>query len=47
MSLFLNHDNGFDWKIALFGGFAALLCWWKWSTVMTLAASILQLGADM
>eukprot|EP00977_Amphora_coffeiformis_P002895 scaffold546_cov163-Amphora_coffeaeformis.AAC.10 len=47
LSLFLNHDKGFDWKIALFGGLAALLCWWKWSTVMTLAAVVLQLGADM
>ena len=47
LSLFLNHDEDFGWKIALFGGVAAILCWWKWSSVMTLAAALLQLGSDM
>ena len=47
LSLFLNHDKGFDWKIALFGAVAAILCWWKWSTIMTLAAATLAFGSDM
>ena len=28
-------------------GLAAILCWWKWSTIMTLAAALLQFGSDM
>jgi hypothetical protein len=47
LSLFLNHDKSFDWKIALFAGIAALLCWWKWSTIMALSAITLSLGSDM
>jgi hypothetical protein len=47
LSLFLNHDEGMNWKLALFGGIMALACWWKWSTVMILAKTILKLGADM
>lgn len=47
LSLFLNHDSGWDWKIATLAALAALLCWWKWSTVMALAAILLDLGSDM
>lgn len=47
LSLFLNHDEGWDWKIAIMAGVAGVWCWWKWSTVMTLASAILQLGSDM
>lgn len=47
LSLFLNHDRGFDWKIATFAAVAGILCWWKWSTVMALAAALLQFGTDM
>jgi hypothetical protein len=44
LSLYLNHDEGWNWKVALFGGVATLGCWWKWSTVMSLAKTILKLS---
>ena len=47
LSLFLNHDKGFDWKIALLGGVLVVACWWQWSTVMALAQVTLKLGSDM
>jgi len=47
LSLILNHDDTFRWILASLGTVAAVLCWWKWSTVMTMAAAILHFGADM
>jgi hypothetical protein len=47
LSLFLTHDEGMNYKLAVFGGVLALACWWKWSTVMMLAKTILKLGTDM
>lgn len=44
LSLYLNHDEGWDWKVALFGALATAACWWKWSSVMMLANSILKLS---
>ena len=44
LSLYLNHDAGWNWKVALGGAVATIACWWQWSTVMTLATSILQLS---
>lgn len=46
LSLFLNHDSGFDWKIAVLAGVVAILCWWKWSTIMALSAMTLSLGSN-
>ena len=47
LSLFLNHDGGWDVKLAVGAAVAAVLCWWKWSTVMVLASTLLQFGTDM
>jgi hypothetical protein len=43
LSLFLNHDEGLNWKLALFAGILGVACWYKWSTVMQLANTILRL----
>ena len=47
LSLFLNHDGGWDVKLAVGAAVAAVLCWWKWSMVMVLASTLLQFGSDM
>ena len=47
LSLFLNHDKGMDWMLAAGAGVVALACWWKWSTIMLLAETILSFGSDM
>ena len=44
LSLYLNHDKGMNWEIAIPAGVAAIFCWWKWSTIMILAAKTLKLG---